>query len=79
MASLLLRIERCHRGVEFTLTPIHKDSYDIRIEKLLVDMFANSLLQEFVSASDIEYMVDDIFSTYVVNTKTVLAYAKRES
>lgn len=60
-----------------TQAPIHKDSYDIRIEKLLVDMFANSLLQEFVSASDIEYMVDDIFSTYVVNTKTVLAYAKR--
>ena len=60
-----------------TQAPIHKDSYDIRIEKLLVDMFANSLLQEFASARDIEYMVDDIFSTYVVNTKTVLAYAKR--
>jgi len=40
-----------------TQAPIRNDSYDIRIEKLLVDVFANSLLKEFVSANDIEYMV----------------------
>lgn len=60
-----------------TQAPLHKDSYDIRIEKLLVDMFANKLLREFISEDEIENILNDIFSTYVVNTKTVLAYAKR--
>jgi len=60
-----------------TQAPIQKDSYDIRIEKLLVDIFANELLKEFIGDDDIEALLDDIFSTYVVNSKTVLAYAKR--
>jgi predicted transcriptional regulator len=57
--------------------PLHKDSYDIRIEKLLVDIYANELLKEFISDDEIENILNDIFSTYVVNVKTVLAYAKR--
>lgn len=60
-----------------TQAPLQKDSYDIRIEKLLVDLFANALLREFVSSHEIGDMVAEIFSTYVVNAKTVLAYAKR--
>lgn len=60
-----------------TQAPVHRDSYDIRIEKLIVDIVANDLLREFVGDDEIEDMIDEIFSAYVVNIKTILAYAKR--
>ena len=42
-----------------------------------MDMFANALFREFISDDEIENVLADMFFTYVVNTETVLAYAKQ--
>ena len=60
-----------------TRTPMNKDSYDIKIEKLIVDMFSNHLISEFYSQSEYDDVLENIFSKYKVNIKKVMSYAKR--
>ena len=62
-----------------TQTPKTKHGYDIKIEKLIVDLYANNLLKEFVSEDEHSNILQSMYQTYVVNNKTILAYAKRRN
>jgi hypothetical protein len=60
-----------------TQAPIRQKSYAFKIEKLIVDLFTNDLINEFISADEKETIITSIFQEYKVNKKTVYAYAKR--
>jgi hypothetical protein len=57
--------------------PVDQQTRDIKIEKLLVDLYTKDLIAEFVNEDEKDDMIESIFKTYPVNVKTVYAYAKR--
>lgn len=59
--------------------PRNKDSYEIKLEKLIVDLFSNDLLTKLFSQSEVETILDNLFKMYKLNLKTAFAYAKRRN
>ncbi len=57
--------------------PINLKSRDIKIEKLIVDLFTKDLITEFVNDDEKDEVVASIFKSYPVNDITLYAYAKR--
>ncbi|MCF7924771.1 MAG: hypothetical protein K9L64_06695 [Candidatus Izimaplasma sp.] len=59
--------------------PINKESYEIKVEKLIVDLFSNDLVSKLFSQSEYSAIIDNLFRTYKVNIKTIYSYAKRRN
>jgi len=59
--------------------PIFKESRNIKIEKLIVDLYTKDLITEFINEDEKYNVVELIFKKYAVNVKTVFAYAKRRN
>ncbi|MDD3122462.1 MAG: hypothetical protein PHC62_02980 [Candidatus Izemoplasmatales bacterium] len=59
--------------------PINQKKKDIKIEKLIVDLYTKDLITEFINEDEKEDVIESIFKTYPVNIKTVYAYAKRRN
>ncbi len=59
--------------------PINNKTRDIKIEKLIVDLFTKDLINEFISEDEKENVIQDILKKYRVNQKTIFAYAKRRN
>ena len=57
--------------------PINQQTRDIKIEKLIVDLYTKDLITEFINEDEKDDVIESIFKTYPVNVKTVYAYAKR--
>ena len=55
------------------------DGHHARLEKLLVDLFANKLLDGVVSRSDYPGIFDEAFTRYSINYGMLLRYAARRS
>jgi len=53
--------------------------YDAKLEKLLVDLFANKLLDRIISRSDYPEIYEEAFSRYNVNYNLLLRYANRRN
>ena len=53
-----------------------KRKHEFSIEKLIVDLFANKLLNEFLSNADYPAALETIFSVYHVNESALFSYAK---
>lgn len=51
--------------------------YYARLEKLLVDLFANELLDLIISRSDFPGIYEEAFSKYNINYNMMIRYAKR--
>ena len=62
-----------------TQAPINSEKRTIKIEKLIVDLFTKDLITEFVNEDEKEEVVQSIIKSYIVNEKTLYAYAKRRS
>lgn len=59
--------------------PMNKESYEIKAEKLIVDLFSSDLVSKLISQSEYATIIDNIFRMYKVNIKTVYSYAKRRN
>lgn len=57
--------------------PVNQQLRDVKIEKLIVDLYTKDLINEFINEDEKEDVIESIFKTYPVNMKTVYAYAKR--
>lgn len=57
----------------------HVISWHIRLEKLLVDIVADSLLSDSVSESEYPGIYEDAFSMYVVDESCLFRYASRRT
>lgn len=66
-------------GNLITQAPKNKNSFNIRLEKLIVDLFSSDLITEFISHSEYENLLESLFKDYLINTKTLIAYAKRRN
>jgi len=55
--------------------PIH--GKNARLEKLLVDLFANTLLDKIISKGEYTGIYEEAFSKYDINYSVMLRYAKR--
>lgn len=55
------------------------NGFDTTLEKLLVDLFANKLLDRIVSRSDYPEIYEEAFSKYNVNYNLMIRYAKRRN
>ena len=55
------------------------NGYCVRLEKMLVDLFANKLLDILISKSDFAGIYEEAFSRYNVNYSMLLRYAKRRN
>ena len=62
-----------------TQSPKVKNTYNIKIEKLIVDLYSKDLITEFISMNEYESVIEQIYRSYVVNSKTLLGYAKRRN
>ena len=57
--------------------PINK--YNVKLEKLLVDLFANKLLDNIISRGDYPGIYEEAFSKYSINHNMMFRYAKRRN
>lgn len=53
--------------------------YNLAIEKLIVDLFANKRLREMISLGDYPMALESIFSMYEVNQVKMFRYARRRN
>jgi len=53
--------------------------YNTKLEKLLVDLFANKLLEKIISRGDYAGIYEEAFSKYNINYSLMLRYAKRRN
>jgi len=60
-----------------TQAPTNKHSYEIKLEKLIVDFFSEPSLKMLYSGSELTPMLELIFQQYVIEQKKMFAYAKR--
>lgn len=58
-------------------SPIDNKHHKITIEKLLVDIVCDKILNMFYEGAEIHHMVDDILKNYAVKFDSVRNYAKR--
>ncbi len=61
----------------FSRSPSQLNSIHIRLEKLLVDVCCDNLINEVISPSEIDAIFEGALKTYSVNRSTLFAYAKR--
>jgi phosphoserine phosphatase len=59
--------------------PIYQKNRDIKIEKIIVDLYTKDLITEFINEDEKNDVIENIFKSYPVNMKTVYAYAKRRN
>lgn len=59
--------------------PMNKETYEIKVEKLIVDLFSSDLVSKLFSQSEYATIVDNVFRMYKVNIKTIFSYAKRRN
>jgi len=55
------------------------NGYNARLEKLLVDLFANKVLDKIISRGDYPGIFEEAFSRYNINLNMMLRYAKRRN
>lgn len=55
------------------------NGFDATLEKLLVDLFANKLLDKIISRSDYPEIYEEAFSKYYINYNLMIRYAKRRN
>ena len=55
------------------------DGYDAKLEKLLVDLFANKLLEQIVSRGDYPGIFEEAFAKYRINYNIMRRYARRRN
>ena len=55
------------------------EGHNARIEKLLVDLFANKLLSQIVSRGDYPGIYEEAFARYNINYNVMLRYARRRN
>lgn len=55
------------------------DGHNAKLEKLLVDLFANKLLDRIISRSDYPEIYEEAFSKYSINYNLMIRYAKRRN
>ena len=55
------------------------NGFNTTLEKLLVDLFANKLLDRIVSRSDYPEIFEEAFSKYNINFNLMIRYAKRRN
>ena len=60
-----------------TKSPIRLKEHKITIEKLIVDIVCDNLLNQFYEGAERQYMIRDIFDKYAVKYDSVKNYAKR--
>ena len=53
--------------------------HNVRLEKLLVDLFANKLLDQIINRSEYSGIYEEAFSRYVINFNMLLRYARRRN
>ena len=56
-----------------------KEPYNLAIEKLIVDLFANKRLKEMISPGDYPAALESIFSMYEVDQVKMFRYARRRN
>ena len=56
-----------------------EESHLICLEKLIVDMFANKLLMQFISKGDYPQALEEMFGKYQINEKKLFRYAARRN
>lgn len=56
-----------------------KKQYNLAIEKLIVDLFANKRLREMISFGDYPAALENIFTMYEVNQIKMFRYARRRN
>uniref|UniRef100_I5ATY2 Uncharacterized protein n=1 Tax=Eubacterium cellulosolvens (strain ATCC 43171 / JCM 9499 / 6) TaxID=633697 RepID=I5ATY2_EUBC6 len=56
-----------------------KEPYNLAIEKLIVDLFANKRLREMISPGDYPAALENIFSLYEVDQVKLFRYARRRN
>ena len=53
-----------------------KDKHGISLEKLIVDLFANNLLKDFLNTDDYPGALEEMFALYTINETKLFRYAK---
>ena len=53
--------------------------YNLSLEKLIVDMFSNKVLQSFISKGDYPQALEEMFSKYNINQAKLFRYARRRN
>lgn len=56
-----------------------KEQYNLAIEKLIVDLFANKRLKEMISFGDYPMALENIFTMYEVDQVKMFRYARRRN
>lgn len=57
----------------------NKEAYNTSLEKLIVDMFANKVIQMFISKGDYPRAIEDMFEKYNINEAKLFRYARRRN
>lgn len=60
-----------------TKSPIRLKEHKITIEKLLVDIICDNLLNQFYEGDERSFMIEEIFDKYAIKYDSVRNYAKR--
>ena len=70
-------------GVTVSVLPLTSEApingNNAKLEKLLVDLFANKLLDCIISRGDYPAIYEEAFSRYIINYNMMLRYAKRRN
>ena len=61
----------------FTRSPINRKEKSSKIEKIIVDVFADNILQRFFSTSEIPEIYRQIFNDYAINEASLNTYLSR--
>lgn len=57
----------------------NKEAFNTSLEKLIVDMFANKVIQMFISKGDYPRAMEDMFEKYNINEAKLFRYARRRN
>lgn len=57
----------------------NKDPYNLSMEKLIVDLFANKRLKEMIAPGDYQETLESIFTLYEVDQVKMFRYARRRN
>ena len=60
-----------------TKSPIRLKEHKITIEKLIVDIVCDNLLNQFYEGAEKQFMIKEIFDKYAVKYDSIKNYAKR--
>lgn len=55
------------------------DEHKIRLEKIIVDLFSNKILQSMISKGDYPELLNRMFEKYAINQNTLFRYARRRN